>query len=260
MRFLIILLLFPFCVSAQTKPVAKRGVDVDKKGMVTVNGKKAFYMISKSSVPWESDYAVENLQHQQVAYFKLAKGYRYANNIKSHQEVEYYKVTFNNGAHCDVRDYMKNSNSIIKSLAMVVVKANLIKDDKINEEAVKKFVSNNSGFTTPDKADTTSALSDSAIPHSDTDSLNGNISTKDGFIYYEQQIIGTFKQSDIDTDLVSVLVYSVNKNRVAEVIHESGDKEWKIVTIVDQKRQTLPYNDVTAMSDLFRYLLKKKYL
>jgi len=261
MRFLFILLLFPFCVFAQPKPVAKRGVDVDKKGLVTVNGKKAFYMISKSVVPWESDYAVENLGHEQIAYFKLAKGYRYANNIKSHQEVQYYVLSFNSGAHCEIRDYLKNSKSIIKSLAMILVNSGLICDGKINDAGIEKFVTARNGFMTADKGDTTKpAFGNSAVPHKDGDPLNGVISMKDVVIYYDQQIIGTYNKTDIDTDFVLIQVYSVNKNKVAEVTRENTEQYWRIITVVDQKKETLLYNKKEPLPELFRYLLKKSYL
>lgn len=239
----------------------KAGVTINKDGLVTASGKKVFYLVSKSDVPWESDYALEDMQHRQLAYFKFAKGYHYTSNSNTHLEVQYYKLTFTkDGAHCEVRDYMKYGNTISKALATVIVNAKLVKNGSIDAAAEKKFVLANNGFMTPAKEDTSTGISNSAVPHNDTDSLNGTILLKDGFIYYEQQIIGTYKKTDIDTDLVSVQVFSVSRNKVAEVTHVSGEAEWRVVTVVDQERVQVPYDKSNPLKELFRYLLKKRYL
>jgi hypothetical protein len=237
-------------------------VKVAKDGLVTVNGKSAFYMISKSVVPWESDYGLENLKHEQLAYFKLAKGYKYTSNSSSHQEIMYYVLSFNYGPHCEVRDYLGYGTTIISALAAEIVEAGIIKNGALSEEAIKKFIEKHNGFMTADKEapDTTAKYLSSAIERADGDSLNGKITLKEGFIYYGQTIIGTFKTVAIDTDFTLVQVYSVNKNKVAEATYVKGANEWKLVTIVDEKRSTLPYDDKYPMEELFRHLLRKRYL
>jgi len=264
---LLIYLILPLSLLAQhpvaKAPATKNTVNVTKDGLVTVGGKVAFYMITKSVVPWESDYVVENLQHQQLAYLKLSKGYRYTSNSNSHQEVQYYAMAFSkDGAHCEIRDYMKKAPTIKKALAIVLVNAKVIQNGKVDAVEEKKFVEANYGFMTPAKEDTSSAdaMNNSAVPHADGDSLNGEMVLRDGFIYYEQQIIGTYTEKAIDADFKLVQVFSVNRNKVAEVTHESGATVWRAVTVVDQQRVQVPYNQQEPLKELFRYLLRKRYL
>ncbi|MBS1687174.1 MAG: hypothetical protein JSS96_00505, partial [Bacteroidetes bacterium] len=173
--------------------------------------------------------------------------------------VQYYTLTFTrSGAHADIRDFM-SSTTIIQSLANMLVKEKLVQNGKVNDAEVKRYIDANLGFSTTTYGDSTQKeLADNT--KSEYDTLTGTISMREGFIYYNQQSIGTYQKTDIDTDLVLVQVYAPNRQKVAEVTHAAGDADWAIVTVVDQERKTLKYDADKPLEKLFMYLLKKKYL
>jgi len=255
-----VLILLPLISFAQGKKVVPPVVTLEKEtGLVKVNGKPQFFIERRNAVAWEADYAVEGLQREQIAYFKLQKGYHYSTNIHNHDQVQYYTLTFtHSGAHADIRDFM-NSTTIIQSLANMLVKEKLVQNGRVNEAQEKRFIEANRGFSTTTYGDSTQKeLADNT--KSEYDTLTGAITMKEGFIYYNQQSIGTYQKTDIDTDLVLVQVYAPNRQKVAEVTHAMGDNDWTIITVVDQDRKTLKYDADKPLETLFMYLLKKKYL
>ncbi|MGN6567438.1 MAG: hypothetical protein ACTHJ0_05785 [Flavipsychrobacter sp.] len=250
--------LLPVFSFAQTQKAASL-VDLNKEtGLVKVKGKPQFYIERKNAIAWEADYRVDDLQHKEIAYFKLEKGYHYSTNIHNHDQVQYYTLTFTQtSAHCDVRDFL-NSPTIIKSLATLLVKEKLVQDGNVNDAEVNRYIEANRGFSTVTYGDSTQKqLADTSL---ERQNLTGAISMKEGFIYYNQQSIGSYQKTDIDTDLVLIQVFALNRQKVAEVTHATGDEDWTIITVVDQDRKTLKYDADKPLETLFMFLLRKKYL
>jgi|GEM_PF-1682825 len=253
-------ILLPAFSFAQAPKQTASLVDLNKEtGLVKAKGKPQFYIERKNAVAWEADYQVDDLQHNEIAYFKLEKGFHYNPGVHNHDQVQYYTLTFTQtGAHCDVRDFL-SSTTLIKSLATLLVKEKLVQNGRVNAAEVNRYIKANRGFSTTTYGDTTAKeLADNT--KSEYDTLSGTISMKEGFIYYNQQNIGTYQKTDIDTDLLLIQVYAPNRQKVAEVTHAASDPEWTIITVVDQDRKTLKYDTDKPLEKLFMYLLKKKYL
>ncbi len=224
-----------------------QSIDVNKdNGLVSVNGKGVFYMISKNKVMWEADYVLTNLDNKELAYFKLTKKIVYDEHLKNHNEIQYYVLTFDQpGDHCDIKDYMDDTTTIVKALAKEIVSGNLVQGNEINKEKEEEFVIKHDGKI---------KLQEHKTP--DTRIL---INIKDNKIYNNGDLIGTYKKLPID-EMIALQVYNTSQNKVAEVTHEENGASWTIITPVDQKKDYLDYDKSSPMESLFKYLVEKKYL
>ena len=234
-----------------------QNVQVANDGLVKVNNKGVFYIKAKNfSAPGQTDYALENLKHKELAYFKLMITYHYDSTTRSHFEIQYYILIFDNtGGSCDVRNY-HNSNTIVKSLARLVLGAHLVDGDHIDEQAEKDFILSYNGFLSPEAVDS----SDKTKLLSSGDSATGSITIKENVVYYNTTVAGTFTKTAIDSDMQLVMVYATNKAKVAEVTYIKGQPYWSVVTVMDEERNTTPYDKEKPIESLFRYLIGKKYL
>ncbi|MBA3829690.1 MAG: hypothetical protein H0X33_12185 [Taibaiella sp.] len=257
-KVILILVVIGAALAGKAQDATVKTLEVDKRsGLVSVNGTPSFYMIAKAVVAWEADYSLQGMDHRELAYFKLAKGYRYNNTVHNHDQVQYYSLTFaNTGAHCNIWKYLTD-RTIVRSLARMVAEAQLIKGSSIDEENEKRFVLAHEGWLTPDGANATLPTS-GTVPGND--SFNGPITMHNDFINYGQEVVGTYKTKNIDSELTLVQIYNVARTEVAEATHIKGDENWTFITPVDQKKHTLKYEKEDTLQYLFRYLLRNKYL
>jgi len=92
-----------------------------------------------------------------------------------------------------------------------------------------------------------------------TDTTSVKIEVKANAIYNSGELIGSYRQQSIDSELTFIKVYNRAHSRIAEVTHERGAATWTIVTPVDQKKMDAPYLSATPLAGLFRYLVLQGY-
>ena len=114
-------------------------VEVDKKtGLVTVDDKEAFYLTPKNKSFMQSDYALENLNHEELAYLKYEEVVRY-NSRGQKSTSDYLMVFTQSGNQCYLTDFSVITG-ILKPLAKSIAGANLVKDGKMAPNEEKKFL------------------------------------------------------------------------------------------------------------------------
>ncbi|MDR3679916.1 MAG: hypothetical protein P4L41_08110 [Flavipsychrobacter sp.] len=91
------------------------------------------------------------------------------------------------------------------------------------------------------------------------DTTSVKVEIKANSIYNNGELIGSYKQQSIDSDLTFLKVYNRSHSRIAEVTHEQGAPTWTIVTPVDQKKMYAPYLSAAPLAGLFRYLVQQGY-
>lgn len=120
-------------------------VDVDKKtGLITVDGKPSFYLSGRNRVMFQADYALENLQHQELAYLKALQQPVYSPVTNTTTTETFYNMTFTrSGNSCELHGY--TSFSIFKSLAKTIAAARLVQNNDISIQEERKFIMMNNG-------------------------------------------------------------------------------------------------------------------
>ena len=141
----ILLPLFILLLTGINTAFAQR-VDVDKKsGLITVDGKPSFYLMGKNRSLLSADYALENLQHQELAYLKVQQQQVYSPATNTTSTESYYTMTFTKtGNSCELHGY--TSFSVFKSLAKTIAAARLVQNDDISVQEERKFIVINNGM------------------------------------------------------------------------------------------------------------------
>lgn len=109
-----------------------------------MDGRPSFYLTGKNRSLFLADYALENLQHRELAYLKAlqAQVFNPATGYTSTQT--YYSMTFSQtGNYCEIHEF--SSLSFFKSLAKTIAAARLVENDAITRQAEEKFVVMNGG-------------------------------------------------------------------------------------------------------------------
>jgi hypothetical protein len=132
MKILLVSLFLSFTlISFSQKPK----VDV-KKDIVSVNGTPSFQLVN---MPNFNGFFLKDMENNKLAIFNM-ESYRdknYVNSANPDGKVLYYDVTFMNESmdKCEMTVI-----GLRKKLAEYLLEYDLIKDGKLNEEAVKQFV------------------------------------------------------------------------------------------------------------------------
>lgn len=145
-------LLLAIALLLQLTPAIAQKIEVEKKtGLIIVDGTPSFYLTSRNRVLFSSDYALENLQHQELAYLKALQQPTYSPASGNSTET-YYNMTFSqSGNSCELHGF--TSFSVIKSLGRSIAAARLIQNNQISREAERKFVMMYNGVFVQDPAD-----------------------------------------------------------------------------------------------------------
>lgn len=133
-------------------PLFAQQVDFDKKsGLITVDGKPLFYLMGKNRVLFQSDYSLENLQHQELAYLKAEQQRIYSPGYGYTTET-FYSMTFSNsGNYCEIHGL--TGFSMFKALAKNIAAARIVQNDAISVQAENKFIVMNNGIFLKDPND-----------------------------------------------------------------------------------------------------------
>jgi len=87
-----------------------------------------------------------------------------------------------------------------------------------------------------------------------------HITIKGNDIYFDNDMIGNYRNIFIDSELTSIVIYNKTKARVAEATYAKGDANWTIITPVDQEKMYLQWSKEHTLELLFAFLVEKKYL
>ncbi|RZA02170.1 MAG: hypothetical protein EOP47_07980 [Sphingobacteriaceae bacterium] len=227
-------------------------VDVDKTtGLVKVDDKETFYLTPKNKSMMESDFSLENLQHEELAYLKLTKC-----NTGSGNSINYQMVFTQTGDQCMLSGF--GTFSIIKPLAKKIAGAGLVKNGKISDVEERKFILMNNGTFLKSPA---SAPTEKVVVVDNTPKNNGpaDISLKGTSIYNTSELVGIFKTSE-DGDISTLSVYNNNDALVCKATHPRNNEEADWNLQLDGKTVTLLYNKNAPVEKLMKYLVEKGYL
>lgn len=236
-------------------------VEVDKKsGLVTVDGQASFYLIPKKKVLWQSDYALENLDHRELAYLKVEQAEKWNNTTRQYESASYYGITFSqSGNYCQIRDF--NSLSVVKSLAKEIAAARLVQNGDISPEAEQKFVVMHNGtFLRDPNAAPAVVVNVGASQPAATGSIPpANISLSGEKIYNHDELIGSIRVKN-DQGFTIVDIYNRTDAKVATARHkENSDEDWE-VQLATGNPVSLRYYSQDSAQRLLKFLVEKGYL
>ncbi len=240
-------------------------LDIDKKtGLVTVDGKEAFYLTAKNKVLWQADYSLENLSHEELAYLKAEKGREWNGASGSYQDVTWYSVTFSkSGNYCELRNY--TSLNLRKSLAKDIAAARLVVNGSVSPEAEQKFVvmhngtflKNQNAAAPPIVVNVNSSAPASATPAS---ARVASIALNGEKIYNNDALVGTFRTAT-SAGVTTVSVYGASDDKIATARHtDTSDDDWEVLLSADNKNLQLRYYKETPLLKLFKALAERGYL
>lgn len=248
------------CVLFLAFQVKAESVDVDKKtGLVKVDDKEAFFLVSKNASLMENDYSLQNLDHKELAYLKHQTGTRYNNNGTTSNVTEYLMVFTLTGNQCTLSGFNLLGGTI-KPLAKMIAGANLVQNGEVSEVEERKFITLHYGSfvkaapTQPEKPIVVNA-SDNAprnIPPAD-------ISLKETNIYNNSEMVGVFKHT-VEGDVTTISVYNTMDALVCKATHQTDNPnaDWTIVS--EGRTATILYNPAAPLEKLFKYLVEKGIL
>lgn len=233
-------------------------VDVDKStGLVKVDDQEVFYLTAKNKSLMESDFSLENLQHEELAYLKLVKGEKYNSGGGTSTTINYQMVFTKTGNQCMLTGF--GMLSIIKPLAKRIAGANLVKDGKVSDAEERKFILLNNGtFLKPIAP---AANNERVIVVNDNPKPSGpaDISLKDNNIYNNSEMVGIFKRI-VEGDMTVISVYNANDALICKATHPTAneDADWSLQ--LDGKAVAILYNKAAPLEKLFKYLVEKGHL
>lgn len=240
-----------------TSQIFAQKVSVDKKtGLVTVDGKESFYLTEKNKSFMQTDYALENLNHEELAYLKYEEVVWYSHRGNKSTS-DYLMVFTKSGNQC----YITNFNiltGIIKPIAKDIAAANLVQNGAISEAEERKFIVLHDGEiikdATPIQPERTIVVSNATQAP-----INAEISLKDNKIYSNSELVGVFKRITEDS-ISTISVYNGNDVLVCKASHEDGNEnaDWNIQ--YDGKNSTILFNTAAPLEKLFKYLVEKGIL
>jgi len=259
MKTLRLLFLFLFVSLAATA----QKVSVDKKtNIVTVEGEPSFVLKPKNKILWQSDYALENLDGQELAYFKAEKREKWNNTTHNYDNELFYGITFSqSGNYCELRNF--TSLSIVKALAKEIAAARLVQGNAISPEAEQKFVVMHNGVFLKDPNKQQPAVvvnvGGSAAGAPAAASAPASISISGEKIYNHDELTGTFRKSS-ENGYTTISIYNRDDNKVAIARHkDKSDEDWEIMPEGGSKISLRFYTD-QSLERLFKYLAEKGYL
>jgi hypothetical protein len=239
-------------------------IDVDKKtGLVQVDGKDAFYLKPKNKVLFSSDFSLQNMLGQELAYLKSTQGSRFNSATGTYQASQIFVVTFTQSANqCNITDF--TSLSIIKSLAKTIVAANLVENNAISAASERKFVTMNNGtfFINPNAEQ---KKEPNIVVNVNTDQQSNHqkaaavsILLKNDKVYNNDELIANFKTNKTDAKTV-LSIYNAKGELVCTASHPNNDNDdWDLDINGTQKK--LLYNPTNPLEKLFTYLIDKGIL
>ncbi len=225
-------------------------IDINKEtGMIQVESKDAFYLMPKNKQLMESDYSLQNLQHQELAYCKLVK---YGSGFG------YYVVFTKSGNTCNLSGF--STFGVLKRLAKIIAGANLVQNNVVSETEERKFVTLYGG--TFMQATPPPAPEKVVVVNNDTRQAAkqpADISVKENKIYNNSEMVGVFKRTS-EAGITTVAVYNMNDALVCKATHQDNNDnaDWNMV--LDGKGVTLLYNPMSPLEKLFKFLAEKGYL
>ena len=245
------LFLIAACISLVVPAIAQ-DVDVDKKtGLITVDGKEAFYLTPKNKTIMTSDYALENLQHEELAYLKYQEeGYG------SHSVTTYHMVFTKTGNQCILRGFTMLTGTM-KPMAKKIAGANLVQNGAVSEAEERKFIvlHNGSFLTDPNQPKEQARVVNNEPQRS---AGPADITLKETNIYNNSELVGMFKRT-VENDITTITVYNTSDAMVCKANHpNAGDADWSINA--DGKSVNILYNPAAPLEKLFKYLVEKGYL
>ncbi|MEN9522510.1 MAG: hypothetical protein RL065_887 [Bacteroidota bacterium] len=237
-------------------------IDVDKKtGLVKVNGKETFYLSAKNaSIMGVSDFALENLEHKELAYLKKeeVRGWR---NGHETSDLIYQMVFTKSGNQCTLTG-VSALFGVIKPLAKQIAGANLVQNGEISQSEERKFIvlHNGSFFEKPAAPAPVQAptIIVTEKPVSKP-SAPASIQLKDDKVYNNSEQVGIFKVSK-DGDFDVIKIYNTADALVCTARHKSNDNndDWKLQ--IDDKAATILYDSSNPLEKLMKYLVEKGIL
>lgn len=245
---------FIACLVCSTLYTWGQDIEIDKKtNLVKVDGVESFYLVPKNKAMMGlSDFALENLAHQELAYFK------HETNANSSSDMTFFVVFTKTGNGCTLYNF--NIFNVMKPLAKTIAAANLVEHDAISMEAERKFVVMHHGFF----MDHPSANSQETFTAGNTTPSNANIPpaevmVKDQKIYNHSELVGMFAVAKNETH-TTITVYTLMDAVVCKAKHENGNDEADWNVDVTSKVVTVLFHKEAPLEKLFSYLIEKGYL
>lgn len=222
-------------------------VDVDKtSGLVTVDGKQAFYLTPKNKSVMHSDFALENLQHEELAYLK----YTSAGNSA------FFQMVFTKtGNQCNLSNF--SMFSVMKPLAKQIAGANLVQNGVVSPTEERKFIILHNGNFLQDPAPQPERVVYNEAPKAPAGPAD--IALKENNIYNNSELVGVFRRTMDENKITTISVYNNTDALVCKASHPNDDNaDWTI--LADGQTSSILYNPANPLEKLFKYLVEKGIL
>jgi hypothetical protein len=218
--------------------------EIDKKsGLVTVDGKDMFYMVSKKHDLFTKDFSLQDLKNNELVFFtytSVDKPRHYYDQEKE-KDVFYRAVFTKSGSTCNIP--FEGAFGSMKSLVKKVVAANLVTKNGISQEEERKFVTMYGGYFRSSAPEYKAA----AIVLDGTKIFNG------------KNLIGSFKKIEAGQQTV-ITVYSTSGLVVCNASYSktANGGDW-LINVNGQEKSFL-YDSTAPFEKLFAYLADAKLL
>jgi hypothetical protein len=258
-------------------PAIAQKIDVEKRtGLISVDGTPSFYLTSRNRALFTTDYTLENLQHQELAYLKAQRLPAYTTGGSTET---FYVMTFSrSGNTCELHGF--TSFSIIRSLAKSIAAARLVQNNEISREAERKFIMMYNGVFLQDPSegrrrdngyDRNSADDRNAVLQSEN-TPDGNTATaprapldiniSNGKIYDGDELLGTYKtMGTVPAGEKAYTLYDTDGKKLASIRRTNGpDDDWQVTMAADNRKVRIRYRAESPLVKLFTAMAEKGYL
>lgn len=269
-------------------------VAFDKKAeLIVVDGAPAFYLKGTRRVVFQSDFALENLKHRELAYLKVMQQ-RIFSPLYGYTTETFYIMTFaGSGNYCEIHGLP--GFSMFKALGKYIAASRLIRNDEIDPVAERRFIRMNYGFfrkgesrDRPDAQQDRESIvqedwrnnsrnnraddprntyggrpprnnrdTDDAV---NTSSSAADVSIENNRIYDKDVLVGTYtQQPGQEKGAIAITISNAKGRKVATARRANTTSDWEVKT-TDGALFTLKYNRESPLVGLFTSLVERQYL
>ena len=192
------------------------------------------------------NFSIQNREGEELIFLKYRSYKEWDSRIRTYIEKPAYDITFINGLG---KVYIKKQFTV-KSVMKLISTNNLIKNDKIDQEAERRFISVYHGSQGNNQ--------EVKVEVSDIDISNNEI-IKEG------NTLGKFTEkisTDADGKEQTVLkIYTNNGEKIATAtVDVENPSEWSVLTLSDGMTTDLLYEASFSKEKLFNWMISKKYI
>jgi hypothetical protein len=249
---IVFLCVVQFCAIAQK-------INIDKDGLVEVDGKNQFYLVKKNAVFGIGDFSWQNLNHEEIGFLKFGNS-----NSPNGSASNYLLVMTASASSAIISNF--SSLSYHKSLARTLFNSEMLRaDGTVDHLKERTFVISYFGrfYEMPNAVNnhTDNTNSNSTLDPANHQPSNAapSLILKNNKIFFNKKLLGTYALKVVDKNTLVTISNTETKEMII-ANYTQGNDEWELQNKINNTNIKVFYNELEPLQDLIQYCIQEKIL